>query len=234
MGNGVSTAGELPASEVVRDAAIGELGCAAARPDPRGKFLFRGREKLYVRGVTYGTFRPNDEGQEFHDRQVVATDFAAMAEHGVNSVRTYTVPPRWLLDLAEEQGLSVLVGIPWEQHVAFLDDRGALARSCAACGRCRRLRRSSGGARLHGRKRDPGADRALARTPAGRAIRRAPVRRGQGRGSRGLVTYVNYPTTEYLELPFLDFCAFNVYLETATGSRRTSPAFRTWPATGRC
>ena len=29
-----------------------------------------------------------------------------------------------------------------------------------------------------------------------------------------LVTYVNFPTTEYLELPFLDFMAFNVYLET--------------------
>ena len=28
-----------------------------------------------------------------------------------------------------------------------------------------------------------------------------------------LVTYVNYPTTEYLELPFVDFLAFNVYLE---------------------
>jgi GT2 family glycosyltransferase len=29
----------------------------------------------------------------------------------------------------------------------------------------------------------------------------------------GLVTYVNYPTTEYLELPFLDIVCFNVYLE---------------------
>jgi GT2 family glycosyltransferase len=28
-----------------------------------------------------------------------------------------------------------------------------------------------------------------------------------------LVTYVNFPTTEYLELPFVDFLAFNVYLE---------------------
>jgi GT2 family glycosyltransferase len=28
-----------------------------------------------------------------------------------------------------------------------------------------------------------------------------------------LVTYVNYPTTEYLELPFLDVVSFNVYLE---------------------
>src|SRR5262249_55020337 len=28
-----------------------------------------------------------------------------------------------------------------------------------------------------------------------------------------LVTYVNYPSAEYLQLPFLDFFCFNVYLE---------------------
>ena len=28
-----------------------------------------------------------------------------------------------------------------------------------------------------------------------------------------LVTYVNFPTTEYLDLGFLDFLSFNVYLE---------------------
>src|SRR4029450_10082013 len=28
-----------------------------------------------------------------------------------------------------------------------------------------------------------------------------------------LVTYVNYPSTEYLTLPFLDLFTFNVYLE---------------------
>src|SRR5437867_1411378 len=29
----------------------------------------------------------------------------------------------------------------------------------------------------------------------------------------GLVTYVNYPSTEYLRLPFVDLVCFNVYLE---------------------
>ncbi len=28
-----------------------------------------------------------------------------------------------------------------------------------------------------------------------------------------LVTYVNYPSTEYLHLDFVDFVSFNVYLE---------------------
>src|SRR5213078_2590105 len=37
----------------------------------------------------------------------------------------------------------------------------------------------------------------------------------------GLVTYVNFPSTEYLELPFLDFVTFNVYLE----AQRTLDAY---------
>ena len=37
--------------------------------------------------------------------------------------------------------------------------------------------------------------------------------RGSSEDPAALVTYVNYPTTEYLDLPFLDLACFNVYLE---------------------
>src|SRR4051812_42766370 len=96
-----------------------------------GKFLSVRGEKLYVRGVTYGTFRPDEQGREFADLDRVADDFALMAANGINAIRTYTVPPRALLDLAFEHGLRVMVGLPWEQHVAFLDD-AALGRSIEA------------------------------------------------------------------------------------------------------
>src|SRR5262249_29120788 len=92
-----------------------------SRPRAEGKFLFVGDEKLYVRGVTSGTFRPGPHGEFVAER--VAHDFALMARNGINAVRTYSVPPRFLLDLAQEHGLFVMVGLPWEQHVAFLDDR---------------------------------------------------------------------------------------------------------------
>ena len=85
---------------------------AAERPRAHGKSLFLGGEKLYVRGVTYGTFRPDDETQDFPRPEAVAEDFAAMAENGINSLRTYTTPPRWLLDLALDNGLRVMVGLP--------------------------------------------------------------------------------------------------------------------------
>ena len=37
------------------------LAVVKRRPEVRGKFIFVGEEKLYVRGVTYGTFRPDRE-----------------------------------------------------------------------------------------------------------------------------------------------------------------------------
>src|SRR4051794_33568441 len=95
-----------------------------ARPRVRvqGKFLFRGDEKLYLKGVTYGTFAAGPDG-DYPPPPRVDADFAAMAAFGINTVRTYTVPPRWLLDAAERHGLLVMAGLPWEQHVAFLAER---------------------------------------------------------------------------------------------------------------
>jgi hypothetical protein len=41
---------------------------ALTRPRARGKFLYAGDEKLYLRGVTYGTFRPREDGHQFPGR----------------------------------------------------------------------------------------------------------------------------------------------------------------------
>src|SRR5579859_2073014 len=71
-----------------------------ARPVARGKFLFVGNEKFFVRGVTYGTFRPGKDGSQFPDPDVAERDLSRMVAHGLNTIRTYTVPPTWLLDAA--------------------------------------------------------------------------------------------------------------------------------------
>src|SRR5688500_10523697 len=73
----------------------------AARPRVAGKFLAAGGEKLYVRGVTYGTFGLNPDGTEAFDPAVVERDFRDMAAAGLNAVRVYTVPPRTVLDAAQ-------------------------------------------------------------------------------------------------------------------------------------
>src|SRR5437868_2002917 len=94
-----------------------------SRAELRGKFLWAGQEKLYVRGVTYGTFRPNPDGSAFPSSNIVEQDFLQMSANGVNAVRTYTAPPRWLLDLAQRCNLRVLVGLQGERHYTFLHER---------------------------------------------------------------------------------------------------------------
>src|SRR5258705_8764118 len=92
----------------------------AGRPCVHGKFLFVGNEKLYIRGVTYGTFRPRADGTEVPEPDVVERDFAAMAANGFNAVRLYSVPPIWLLDAPQRHGLPVMIGLPVERYIGFL------------------------------------------------------------------------------------------------------------------
>jgi beta-galactosidase/beta-glucuronidase len=90
----------------------------------RGKFLYTGDRGFYVRGVTYGTFSPLKDGSEYPPPEVVEQDFAQIATNGFNAVRTYTVPPQWLLDSACRHGLHVMVGLAVERSIGHLADNG--------------------------------------------------------------------------------------------------------------
>lgn len=178
----------------------------------KGKFLYNGDEKFYIKGVTYGTFKPDEEGSQFPSHEVVEKDFTMMVLHGINCVRTYTVPPKHLLDLAYDLGLKVMVGLPWEQHITFYEHRKEIVQ---------RVKEYVKSIQQHP---------AILCYTIGNEIP-APIVRWYGKKKierflhdlykavkqadpNGLVTYVNYPTTEYLDTSFTDFDCFNVYLET--------------------
>src|SRR5258708_27073664 len=86
-----------------------------------GKFFRLGGKKFYLKGVSYGPFAPNAERGTFASREQTARDFAQICDLGANLVRVYHVPPRWFLDLADEHGFKVLIDIPWNKHLCFLD-----------------------------------------------------------------------------------------------------------------
>ena len=185
----------------------------AAVHDIDGKFLRVAGERFLVRGVSYGTFAPRYDGQQFPERAHIRRDFALMVRAGINTVRTYTVPPADVLDAASDYGLRIVAGLAWPQHVAFLDDRrlrrdiirsiGAQARAVAGHPALLLL--------AVGNEIPPPVVRWHGARSVERFIR-AAVDEARSAAPDVPLTYVNYPPTEFLELPFLDVCAFNVYL----------------------
>jgi O-antigen biosynthesis protein len=172
-----------------------------------------GTEKFHVRGVTYGTFR-GPEGSSFPAPERVREDFAAIAAAGINSVRTYVPPPTWLLDAALDHGIRVMAGFAWEQHVAFLDDPERPGQIAARLGE--QIRACAGHPAILCYSIGNEIPASMVRWHGKRPVERFLERlhwEAKMADPEGLVTYVNYPSTEYLELPFLDVCAFNVFLE---------------------
>ncbi len=182
-------------------------------PQVTGKFLSVDGRRYLVKGVSYGTFAPDADGAQFPPLVRVADDFARMAAAGINTVRTYTVPSLALLDEAARHGLRVMIGMPWSQHIAFLDDAQLT----------RRVQRE---AAAH--VRELGAHPAALMFAVGNEIPPAIVRwhghrrieqflrelyeEAKAASPHSLLTYVNYPPTEYLDTEPFDVCSFNVYL----------------------
>ncbi len=186
---------------------------AAAAVTADGKFLRAGTDRFLIKGVTYGTFAPDADGYQFPPPARIAEDFGLMRELGVNTVRVYTPPRRELLDQAARNGLRVMVGLPWSQHIAFLDDR-ALTRAIRreTIDKVREL--GDHPALLMfalGNEIPPGVVRWHGRLRVERFLRRLYSEAKEVAPDR-LFTYVNFPPTEFLDLSFLDVCAFNVYL----------------------
>ena len=178
-----------------------------------GKFFRVGESKFYVKGVTYGPFAPNANGEFFASIEQTVRDFRQITELGANVLRVYYAPPKWFLDLAASHGLRLLVDVAWNKYLCFLDAEETRAEVVEAV-----------------RK----AAEACARHPAVFAIsvvNEVPpdIVRWSGGREMGkfieelvgtvkavdpacLCTFGNYPPTEYLKPQNIDFFCFNVYL----------------------
>ncbi|MDQ6655942.1 MAG: glycosyl transferase, partial [Verrucomicrobiota bacterium] len=84
------------------------------------KFFFDGDRKFFVKGVTYGPFKPDAEGHYLGTREQLQRDLRQMREVGLNLLRIYHPPPLWFLDACAAGGIRVLITLPWAKHVEFL------------------------------------------------------------------------------------------------------------------
>jgi len=180
----------------------------------RSKFFHEGERKWFLRGVTYGPFKPNADGDLTATPERAHQDFKLMQELGINLIRVYHVPPRWLLDTAAEYGLRVLISIPWTQHVEFLNS-GSLKRQIIQTIRIA-VSKNKGHPAIFGyfvgnevpttMVRWLGAQRVVEFLEKLIDVARAT-------DPRPLYSYASYPPTEYLLPGNVDFYSFNVYLE---------------------
>lgn len=200
---------------------------ATAAPDPvsagTGRWRIAGRwfhdadgSKVFLRGVTYGPFKPGANGAPWSGQDTLLRDFQQIARMGFNTVRIYEMPDEMVLQAAAGTGLRLLVGVPWTQHVDFLSQPGvkkaAVARVEEAA-RCLAHHPAVAGMLVGNeiektlvRWLGPEAVRGFLEDLISRARREAPDLP---------LAYATYPSTEYLIPRNADFVAFNVFLEEA-------------------
>ena len=195
-------------------AADGASGAGPGRVRAGAKFLFRGGRKFFLKGVTYGPFRPRDsDGHYLPPDERIGADFALMRQAGINTIRLYHVPPRRLLDQCADHELHVLLTIPWEQHIEFLKDadrrRGIIEKVEKAVGSCEGHQAMLG--HLVGNEIPSQMTRWLGAQNVIDFVEEL-IACGRRIDPATLFSYASYPPTEYLLPSNADFVTYNVYL----------------------
>lgn len=179
----------------------------------RAKFFFEGDQKFFIKGVTYGPFAPDAEGFHYGPPEQAATDLAAIRECGANIIRLYTSPPPWYLDLCVQNGLRVLLSIPWMEHVEFLNDRKVRASVEKAV--IDTIRENKGHPAIFGYLLGNEIPSSMVRWLGAKRVTEFLehlVNIARREDPLALYSYASYPPTEYLLPQNVDFLTFNVYL----------------------
>ena len=178
-----------------------------------GKFFRLGAEKFYVKGITYGPFAPNLMGEHFPEEERAARDLALIQELGANLLRVYHVPPRWFVDLVARHGLKLLIDIPWNKHVCFLDSESFRAEARKAVREAARACFGNPAVFALSLVNEIPPD--IVRWCGAKAVASfidELVNTAKSVDADCLCTMGNYPPTEFLRPQNLDFICFNVYL----------------------
>ena len=192
---------------------MGESASSHPRVSVDGKFFRRGAEKLCVKGLAYGPFALNAHGEPFPSPEQTARDFALVREADANLLRVYHVPPRWFLDLAAQHDLLLLIDIPWDKHLCFLDSeaqrvaaREAVRYAVYACAHHPAVFAFSVANEI-----PPDVVRWSGAEAVADFIDEL-VLEAKRVDPECLCTFTNFPPTEFLHPQALDFVCFNVYL----------------------
>ncbi len=178
-----------------------------------GKFFRLGADKFYVKGVTYGPFKPGQDGEPLPDPKQVRLDFQQMLDLGVNCLRIYHLPPPWFLDLAQEMGLKIFLDVAWAKNLTFVGNReltqhahDTVRKAAQTCGNHPAIFAISVANEI-----PPDIVRFVGRDKIEEFIDDL-VETVKEEAPDCLATFANFPTTEYVNPRGIDFVCFNVYL----------------------
>ncbi len=186
---------------------------ATSRIRPVAKFFFDGDRKFFVKGVTYGPFKPDAKGNYLGQPEQVDSDLALMRKAGLNVVRIYHPPPCWFLDRCADAGMRVMVTLPWEKHIEFLHER-SIRKQIAETVRTA-VSAHAGHPAIFGYLVGNEISSTMARWLGTRRVIEFVeelIQLGRAIDTHALFSYATYPPTEYLLPQNADFCCFNVYL----------------------
>lgn len=184
-----------------------------------GRHLRRNGAPFRVKGVTYGSFRARADGALFPEARQIEADLDAVARHGFTTVRTYTLPPVELLDAAAERGLTVLAGLHYDDWRSVTGSRRSVRRQVLDAGSRavdEAVERLAGRSEVLAVAVGNEVPTDLVRVHGVRSVQAVLgelVQRLHEGDPDLLVTYSNFPTTEYLRVPDIDITCFNVFLE---------------------
>jgi glycosyltransferase involved in cell wall biosynthesis len=192
---------------------MGGYHSSAHRVRVDGKSFRLDAKKFHPRGVTYGPFAPNSAGEPFADPERTRRDFELIRRLNANLIRVYHVPPRWLLDLADEFQLKLLVDIPWSKHLCFLDHPLPQQEACAAVRQA--VEQCAGHPAVFAFSLVNEVPADIVRWSGARAVEDfidLLIAEAKAIDPDCLCTFANYPPTEFLRPRQLDFLCYNVYL----------------------
>jgi len=187
-------------------------------PPPRpvravAKFFFEDEGKFFIKGVTYGPFKPEADGGYVGTPDQLAQDLPLMRGIGLNVLRVYHSPPLWFLDACAAAGMRVLITLPWAKHVEFLrtrKSRDAVVESVRAA-----VAEHAGHAAIFGYLVGNEISSTMVRWLGVRRVTEFLehlIRVARDENPKVLFSYASFPPTEFLLPQNVDFFCFNVYL----------------------
>jgi GT2 family glycosyltransferase len=178
-----------------------------------GRFLYLGGDLFPVKGISYGMRSAEATAAPLACSRRLRDDFQSIARAGANTVRLYGAPTTDVLDEASRHDLRIFSGVPQWQDSVLLEDRRSrqsIRRLIAESVRTVAAHPASLLIAL-GNEIPPPLVRWLGARRLEQFLREL-YDEAKNAAPEALLTYVNFPPTEPLSLPFFDVCSFSVHL----------------------